>query len=368
MATLDGLFKEYLRLIEPSPAAATRAVAAHGPLRDDLQADEEYGPYVERTLLSGSYGRETAIFFIKDVDIIIQTTFTLEQLRQLKNSDETEQACLLRLTQEALRRTGRTARTRAARRSIHVKLPAEINDQGGEDAPELTLDIVPVLILTDKETDPMRIADRELQEWFDTYPNTQLEDSCARNERSFYIVDRHSYKPLVKIFKAWKKVHYQSAKTPKGFVLECLTATYHNPDARHWLEAIRDLWQKIADAWPKPDAITQIPQVRDISHSSPHWIDIAKTLEEAQDVIRTIHEHLGLVKQALTEAEKDVAQAAKTLQRVFGDDYSEGGIYFPLPQDLDEGSGDGNRTDAKPTPATNKLTSKSNIKEAPPFG
>jgi hypothetical protein len=366
VATVDSLFKNYLRLIEPSEEAVERAAFAHGPLRADLAKDPEYGPYVERTLLSGSYGRDTATFFIKDVDIIVQTNFTLEDLNKQQLSGETEQQCLLRLTKEAIDRTeGRVARTRTARRSIHVKLPAEINNLGKE-VPELTLDIVPVRIPLDQDADPMIIADRELQAWFFTYPNTQLSDSCKRNDRSYYIVDRHSYKPLVKIFKAWKKVHFHAQKTPKGFVLECLTATFYNPDAQHWLEAIRDLWQNIADAWSNPDGITQIPTVRDISNSSPHWIDIAKTVEESQKVIRTIHQHLNLVKQALAEADSDVAQAAKTLQRVFGDDYSEGGIYFPLPKDLDENFSDDSETGGKSLPTI--MPSRSNIKEAPAFG
>jgi len=365
MTTLDKLFQEYLSAIEPSEAAVDRAVAAHKELRKDLEQDEKYGSFVERTLLSGSYGRGTAILYIKDVDVIIQTILTLEDLRSQKQQSETEQECLLRLTQEAIKRTGRAAKTRKRRRSIHVKLPAEINDMGEEQVPELTMDIVPVLIQTDKDQDPMTIADKDLGAWYDTYPITQLSDSIDRNDESSRIGDRHHYKPLVKLFKAWKQVHFRSSKTPKGFVLECLTAKYHNPEAEHWAEAVRDLFQNIRDAWPYPDYLSYIPEVPEISDSAPYQIPIAKTVEEAQKVLRKIHQHLALVNQAIEEAETDIARSAKTLQRVFGQD--RGSVRFPLPDDNDDSDicddEEGNVRKSSPY----SVTSRSDVREAPEF-
>ena len=366
MTTLDDLFKEYLSAIEPSEAAVDRAVDAHRELRKDLEKDEKYGPSVERTLLSGSYGRDTAILHIKDVDVIIQTTFTQEDLREKKQQSETEQECLLRLTQEAIERTERAAKTRKRRRSIHVKLPAEINNMGEEQVPELTMDIVPVLIQTGKDKDPMTIADKDLGAWYDTYPITQLSDSVDRNAESSKIGDRHHYKPLVKIFKAWKQVHFRSTKTPKGFVLECLTAKYHNRKAGHWAEAVRDVFQGICDEWPSPDHLIYVPEVPDISDSAPYRIPIAKTVEEAQKVLRKIHRHLALVKQAIEEAETDLTQSAKTLGRVFGQDCET--ICFPLP---DNGGDDGNGaggTGSLRTSSPFAGKSKSDVREAPEFG
>ena len=366
MTTLDDLFKEYLSAIEPSEAAVDRAVDAHRELRKDLEKDEKYGPSVERTLLSGSYGRDTAILHIKDVDVIIQTTFTQEDLREKKQQSETEQECLLRLTQEAIERTERAAKTRKRRRSIHVKLPAEINNMGEEQVPELTMDIVPVLIQTGKDKDPMTIADKDLGAWYDTYPITQLSNSVDRNDESSRIGDRYHYKPLVKIFKAWKQVHFRSTKTPKGFVLECLAAKHHNPEAEHWVEAARDLFQNICDEWPYPDCLTHIPEVPDISDSAPYRIPIAKTVEEAQKVLRKVHQHLALVKQAIEEAETDLAKSAKTLQRIFGQDCET--ICFPLPEENDDNdAGDGGKGSVrKSSPFT--VRSRSDVREAPEFG
>ena len=188
MTTLNDLFKEYLHRIEPQKAAVKRAKEAHGPLRDDLCDDEKYGPFVIKTLLSGSYGRSTALLGIKDVDVIIETTFTEQDLTERKKGDETLQHCLLRLTTEAIDRTGRAANTKSNRRSIQVELPAEINEIG-EELPELTLDIVPVRAIYGEDAEPMKIADRELKDWFDTYPVSQLEDSVGRNSANTELRD-----------------------------------------------------------------------------------------------------------------------------------------------------------------------------------
>ena len=167
----------------PDEKAKDRAKTAHTDLRDDLVIDEQLGQFIARTLLSGSYGRDTATHGIKDVDIIVQLTLTQSDVRTMKNENETEQACLLRLTKKAIERTGRAAETKTARRSITVELPEEINEIAGN-LPALTLDIVPVLIPYDKEKDPMWIADRELRQWCYTYPNSQLNDSVDRNQQS----------------------------------------------------------------------------------------------------------------------------------------------------------------------------------------
>ncbi|MCL4562955.1 MAG: hypothetical protein M1281_20370 [Chloroflexi bacterium] len=358
MTTMDDLFTEYLQSIMPYDRAVKRAVAAHDDLCKDLKADESLGPYIARILLSGSYGRNTATHGIKDVDIIVQLTLTLANIRQMKRSNETEQACVLRLTREAIERTGRTADTKPARRSIYVELTEEINEIG-EDLPALTLDIVPVLIPYDKETDPMQIADRELKQWFDTYPNSQLKDSESRNQNSFKIYGYNSYKSLVKMIKAWKKVHFGKNKTPKGFILECMVAQYHNPQAEHWIDAVQNLLQNICYQWPNPDALWDIPTVHDISNQNQRMIPIAKKVEEASRVLNKIHWSLVQINLAKEKATIDLYEAAKIMQLVFGSDSSLD-LCFPLPE---EENGKTNRVEP-----VQERGSQHNIREAYPFG
>ena len=357
MATMNDLFIEYLRRIQPSPEAVTRASESHNPLREDLKKDEEYGPYVETSMLSGSYGRDTATFSIKDVDVIIKTTFTIDVLTEKQKDNETLQECFLRLTQEAIKRTGREIekpKTQKRRRSILVKIPQDDD----EDMPELTMDIVPVIIQTEADKDPMMISDRELSQWFDTYPNTQLDDSEKRNQASSYIVNRHHYKPLVKIMKAWRLAKWlpHVYTTPKGFVLECMTAKFHKPSAETWIDAVLDLFQNICNEWPNPDSLIVVPEVPDISDSSPNMVKIAKDndLEGAKRVLNKIHYDRDLIEQAKEEAEEDLEKAALTLQRVFGSDCDR--VCFPLPDDLNNNS-----------QKSHNFKSSSDVREAPPF-
>lgn len=360
MTTLNDLFKEYLHRIEPQPAAVKRAKKAHGPLRDDLSKDKDYGPFVMKTLLSGSYGRETALLGIKDVDVIIETSFTEQNLTERAKTNETLQHCLLRLTQEAIERTDRAADTKPNRRSIQVELPAEINDID-EELPELTLDIVPVRAIYGEDVDSMKIADRDLKQWFDTYPVSQLEDSVARNRTSTEIEGRHSYKPTVKLMKAWKKVHYGAKKTPKGFSLECMTAKYHNPQAKSWGEAVRDLFTAFCNAWPNPDSLIAIPTAPDISNISNVQIPITKTLEQAKELISRFHRHKELIDRALEEAETDLDKSARTWRLVFGQDCEM--LCFPLPGDL----GEANSSKGGPSVTAGRQATR-DIREAPRFG
>ena len=345
MTTMDDLFREYLHRIEPSPQAVSRAAEAHKPLRADLEKDEPFGPFVTSTILSGSYGRGTAIFGIKDVDVIIETTYASSDLLEHMRDGESEQACFLRLAQEAIKRTGRAASTMKARRSIHVTLPEDPES----DLPEMTMDIVPVRIQTSTGNDPLTISDRELGLWLNTYPYTQLSDSIKRNKASNLIGDRHCYKPLVKIFKGWKKANYVRQKTPNGFVLECLTGHFHDPQAKTWLEAVSNLFENICTKWPDPDNLPlspDIPEVSDISNMSPGLIPIAKNRDQAVKVLKKFHLHKQIITQAKEELEDDLDKSARTLRRIFGDE-------FPIPDDLEEN----NRT----------AKSLSIVREAPPF-
>lgn len=358
VTTLDDLFTKYLQSIMPDDQAVERAKTAHTDLRVDLEADEELGQYIARTLLSGSYRRDTATHGIKDVDIIVQLTLTQAEVYSMKHEKETEQACLLRLTKKAIERTGRAAETKTARRSINVELPEEVNEIAGT-LPALTLDIVPVLIPYDKEIDPMWIADRELCQWCYTYPNSQLSDSVDRNQQSEEICGYHSYKSLVKMIKSWKKVHFGKNKTPKGFILECMVAQFHNPRAECWIDAVIDFWQNVCYAYPDPDQLQIIPQVHDISSLNPQGIPIAKTIEDARRVLNKMHWSLAQGKLARETAKTDLFKAAKILQMVFGADASMD-LCFPLPEE------DGAKSNNIAPIAVSG--SKHNVREAPQFG
>ena len=125
--------------------------------------------------------------------------------------------------------------------------------------------------------------------------------------------------------RAWKKVHYGAKKTPKGFILECMTARYHNPHAKSWGEGVRDLFAAFCTAWPDPDSLTEIPKVPDISNVSYVQIPITKTLEQAKELISRFQRHKELADRALEEAKTDLDKSARTWRLMFG-----AGLHSPL--------------------------------------
>lgn len=365
MTTLNDLFIEYLASIQPYSKAVERAQLAHICLREDLENDESLGAHMLNSFLSGSYGRSTAIKGIKDIDIVIPFDYTFEELAELCQSYETAQHCLLRLVREAIERSGRHVEASIIRRrSILVKLTDKVNGIA-DDEPDLTLDIVPVLPQVDltgqvdQYTDPLWIADKDLDQWLWTYPNTQLSDSESRNEESSYLVDRHHYKPLVKIMKAWKKVHFGNQKIPKGLFLECMVAEYHNPDASSWILALRDMLKKACDTWGNPDYFIASPTVADISKSAVNRIPLVKVekpedLDRAKYIVKKMRRHLELIDQAIDEANTDLNKAARTLQLVLGSDPDD--IIFPLPKFDDASSSDSTKKDEPSRMATPIVT------------
>src|SRR5687767_4854969 len=75
MAKLDTLFETFLSNVNPSPKMVEYAHSAHDPVRKFLESDEGLGKFIEGSFLYGSYKRRTAVGNIKDVDVVLLTTF-----------------------------------------------------------------------------------------------------------------------------------------------------------------------------------------------------------------------------------------------------------------------------------------------------
>ena len=83
--TPNARFEDFLRDIEPSRTTKKHASSAHKSMREFLSTHEDFGEVYERSFLSGSYKRDTAIrprarqggVERPDVDIIVQTNHEL---------------------------------------------------------------------------------------------------------------------------------------------------------------------------------------------------------------------------------------------------------------------------------------------------
>ena len=235
-------FTEFLTDIEPSSTTKTNASSAHTKLRATLRGDEIFEPLHRHTFLSGSYKRDTAIRpRIKngnaqrpDVDIIVVTNHELYD----------DPVDVVDAIHAALNRHY----TPTNRQTRSVAVSSTLAD----------MDVVPLIDPTDTAT--YYIADRLQREWLRTNPpgHTQwtTDTNTAMNGR---------FKPLVKLFKWWRRENPTLAKRPKGFILEVLAAKCMNSTETHYGELFVQLLESVVDCFAFDVMIGVVPTLEDPS-------------------------------------------------------------------------------------------------------
>ena len=192
---LPSHFQTFLSNIEPTAYQKSEAATGHTTLRLRLEKDEKYKDYFQDSFLSGSYGRDTAIRPIKDVDIIIIAAYSetiwkpeiaLYHLKGVLSN------CYETVTLQS--------------RSVHVALSY------------VDMDIVPAIKTNDAF---LKIPDRKAQNWVISHPRKHLELSTNMNTARNGL-----YKPLVKVLKRWNDNRMNDSWKPKSFVLECMVYDY----------------------------------------------------------------------------------------------------------------------------------------------
>lgn len=189
-------FQALLSTVEPSPERATLASSLPGEVRSWL-AEHEYQTFYPHTRLSGSYARSTAIFDIKDVDVLLFVPS--------EHLDRTPNAVLRELKGVLNEYPDSSAETSPQRRSVHLNL---CNDG-------LHLDIVPV-VAADGLGKPLLIPDRTASKWIETDPLGYANRLSGINQEYGGKVV-----PLVKLFKAWRDAQ-MTTRRPKSYVLEVM--------------------------------------------------------------------------------------------------------------------------------------------------
>lgn len=225
---LDAHFADFLAdSVNPKNEGVKRAQKAHETVRAYLASKDGLGDRFKDSFLAGSYARDTSIDPIKDVDVVIVTTYTekddpLSVLRELrktlkKHYDKTDDE------------------TANQRRSVRV----ELVDEG------FTMDIIPAIAPNGSDK-PIKIPDRPLKKWIDTNPRGHVTLSEDRNGKSGEIGGQHIYKPMVKLLRWWKHHQLPKQHNPKGFLVELLAYQCAPLKAAHWAESIKLTMDAIA--------------------------------------------------------------------------------------------------------------------------
>lgn len=289
--TTQQQFLDLLSDIEPAPTTVAKCSSAHNTLREGLRNHEEFGEVHVDTFLSGSYKRDTAIRPTivggvtqrPDVDIIVETSHT----------EDDEPSDVLDLLHKALSDAG-YQNLKVNRRSVAITLAG------------VDMDAVPVIA----DGDAFLIPDVQLKEWLPTNPPAHTQWTIDTNAKA----DKR-FKPLVKLFKWWRREHLADLKRPKGFILECLVAKHMNYTEKNYETLFVELLESIRDEYGWHVLFGLVPSIEDPGVPGNNVFS-AVTAEEFKQFYEKVKEHAGLARKAKNES--DAAKALELWRTVLG--------------------------------------------------
>lgn len=220
-------FDKFLSNIEPSSSTVSYISSVQNTLRDYLKKHKTFSNVYVDSFLSGSYAKHTSIRPAKhdkkrDVDIIIVTGHSASDDSSVVLSE------LFNVLQESS--TYKSAELQ------HHSVSIELS--------QVSIDVVPV-IRDEKDEDLYFVCDSETGDWIQTDPKGHKTWSTQVNQ------DNHNkYKPLVKIFKWWRRLNCPSdIRYPKGITLEKLIADNIGDSERSTEDLIISTMQNIIAAY-----------------------------------------------------------------------------------------------------------------------
>lgn len=290
--TPNNRFTDFLRDIEPSKTTKAHARQAHLALRDTLRTDTDFSPYHRHTFLSGSYKRETAIrprikngnAHRPDIDIIVVTNCGLN------DGPKAVVDAVFSVLNRHYTPTHRQAR------SVSVTTR------------QADMDVVPLIDPYDDGT--YHIADRLQSTWLRSNPPGHTQWTTDVNSATGL-----RFKPLVKLFKWWRRENPTIAKRPKGFVLEVLTAENMNRSEVHYGELFVQLLEKIASRYGWEVSIGQVPMLEDPSLAGNN-VFAGLSFPAFEGLYKKIAEHAAIGRAALALEDQD--KATEEWRKLFG--------------------------------------------------
>ncbi len=195
-------FDDFLSNIEPSKSTVEYISSVQNNLREYLKKHGGYSCVYIDSFLSGSYSKHTSIRPTvsdkkRDVDIIVVTNYS-------KNEDSRD---VLDELYSILIESKTYEKAEIQHHSIGIELTS------------ISIDVVPV-ITDDYDDELYWIGDYENGDWAKTDPKGHKHWSTDVNKEN-----EGMYKPLVKIFKWWRRVNCTAdVRYPKGITLEKIIA------------------------------------------------------------------------------------------------------------------------------------------------
>ena len=272
-------FDSFLSNIEPSTSTVEYISSVQNNLRSYLKNHSTYKYKHIDTFLSGSYAKHTSIRPSasdkkRDVDIVVVTTYDT-------STDATQ---VLEELCEVLKEKDLYSSAFVQSHSVSLELT------------DITVDVVPVI---EHETydDVYYVGSSSDGSWKITDPKGHKAWSTEVNQNN-----NDEYKPLVKIFKWWRRTNCPSDKKyPKGITLEKLIADNIGDSTLSTEDFLIDTMQKIVDSYSDNLANNVLPVIEDPSiYVSGNDLLENYTFEDFKAFIEKIEEHLKKLNDAGT--------------------------------------------------------------------
>jgi hypothetical protein len=290
--TPNTRFTEFLADIEPSSTTKRNASSQHNQLRSTLLNDEEFGQLHKFTFLSGSYKRDTAIrprvsngkSQRPDVDIIVVTKHSLID-SPVGVIDSIHNTLAQHYTP-----------TNRQDRSVSVSTSS------------VDMDVVP--LIDPYDNGDYYIADRTQEKWIRTNPPGHTQWTTDVNTAS-----GGRFKPIVKMFKWWRRENPTVSKRPKGFVLEAIASELMSYNETHYGELFVQMLESIVSRYSNDISVGVVPHLSDPVLPANNILD-GLSFAAFEGFYRKIESHAELGREALSLDDQD--KATVKWQELFG--------------------------------------------------
>lgn len=289
-------FLDFLKDIEPSPTTKSDASSAHTSLRKFLRDHEDFKKVHIDTFLSGSYKRDTAIrpriidgkLTKPDIDIIVVTNHSL-------NDSPKDVINLLRDTLSDA-------------------------DYGFVDPPntrsvgiytdKVEMDVVPIIAPWGMDS-TLYIPDRKLEKWLVTNPPRHTSWTTQVNDAS-----GGTFKPLVKLFKWWRRENRTISKRPKGFVIECMVAENMKYGEDSYENLFLDTLENIVNKYAINIILGTVPHISDPGVPG-NSVTNGMTFDAFKGFYNKAKDHLEIGRGA--QQEENPEEELKLWRKIFGE-------------------------------------------------
>lgn len=221
MTTVSQAMEAFVSSLELSESKREEAQRQWKVLDDNLKAEL----CIQKSFLSGSYGRNTAIAPLNDIDL-----FVVFEPKEYPDMADGKPEKALQLIQDAMDQCYPTAKPAIVQnRSVHI----EFSTSG------IAYDVVPAFPDADN-ADVYWIPDRETHQWVRTNPKKHMELSTKANKLAGTMA-----KPLVKAVKHWKNL--PDSPDLRSFHLEWMVYDALGSKPDNYLDGLVTIFGSMAD-------------------------------------------------------------------------------------------------------------------------